>query len=378
MVDAVRKLVSERLRRQAPGEHPEAEALAAFAENVLLPSERRAVLDHLAACSACRGTIFLVLPSAAEMQKVMAPARRSPRLALRWGTVAAAVVVAAIFVVNNDRENQPARFASAPSAAQTTPPATVAQNGAPAEFRAMPGSAKERAKTTVESGRAEPKHMTAKPSVTMSFEDSGQVQVSRNADVKEKAANAPIGGQAENALAPQSGVTAAGAKAETVEVNAEAPAATETADKAAALDKQQVLADALGSAGKKSPLASARTANMQSAAPAVFQWTVGDDGSLQRSVDGKSWQAVPLAAGAKLLAVNAIGADVWAGGSAGVLYHSSDSGLHWARVTPKVNGSQLQADIVRIEFANSQQGTITTSDGQVWATSNAGASWDRK
>jgi hypothetical protein len=149
------------------------------------------------------------------------------------------------------------------------------------------------------------------------------------------------------------------------------------------------------------------------------RWTITAAGALQRSLDqGHTWQTVDVsvAAASNLeLAVNqpasnrsvsnqsvsrqkstdrklskkeasapsfravaAAGAEVWAGGSGGALYHSIDAGNSWERIQPSANGSILTGDIVSLEFPDSQHGKITTSTPEVWTTSDAGQTWQRQ
>ena len=74
-------------------------------------------------------------------------------------------------------------------------------------------------------------------------------------------------------------------------------------------------------------------------------------------------------------AVTAIGSDVWAGGSAGTLYHSSDGGNQWARITPSAGGTMLTGDVVGLGFSDPQHGTVTTSTGERWTTADSGQTW---
>jgi hypothetical protein len=139
------------------------------------------------------------------------------------------------------------------------------------------------------------------------------------------------------------------------------------------------------------------------------RWTISVSGGLQRSLDqGTTWQDVDVAASADssngdvglasasekrysavakqkkqagaltFRAVAATGPDVWAGGSAGTLYHSLDAGGHWARVVPSAAGTVLTGDIVSLEFADAQHGKITTSAPEVWLTSDEGQTWQRQ
>ena len=63
-------------------------------------------------------------------------------------------------------------------------------------------------------------------------------------------------------------------------------------------------------------------------------------GALQRSFDsGKTWQTIPVAGNVVFRALAANDSDIWVGGAAGALYHSSDAGEHWVRIMPVADGS---------------------------------------
>ncbi len=142
---------------------------------------------------------------------------------------------------------------------------------------------------------------------------------------------------------------------------------------------------------------------LTSSAPAP-RWTINATGGLQRSFDqGTTWQSVDVNANpvsfadatsiqiagdishAKsrkmpspmFRAVAATGTDVWAGGSGGALYHSTDAGDHWARVTPSSSDAILTGDVVSVEFIDMQHGKVSTSTAEVWTTSDAGQTWQK-
>ncbi len=77
-------------------------------------------------------------------------------------------------------------------------------------------------------------------------------------------------------------------------------------------------------------------------------------------------------------AVSANGPDVWAGGSGGHLYHSTDAGAHWVQVVPSWSGVELTSDIVSLQFADPQQGRIVTSSSEIWTTADAGQTWQKR
>src|SRR5260370_33623726 len=74
-------------------------------------------------------------------------------------------------------------------------------------------------------------------------------------------------------------------------------------------------------------------------AAASYAWTLSPQGAVQRSDDNaKTWQLVSVATGATFRALSAIGSNVWAGGKAGALYHSTGFGQTWTQVEPAAGG----------------------------------------
>ena len=143
----------------------------------------------------------------------------------------------------------------------------------------------------------------------------------------------------------------------------------------------------------------------------IAAWRITPDGVLQRSLDqGGTWhdvdvrangsaasgnfsvatqtelartkKAVPSATTASappvFRAFAANGADVWAGASGAVLYHSTDAGSHWARVVPSTGAAVLGGDILSLNFPDSQHGTVSTSTSQLWTTSDGGQTWQQQ
>jgi hypothetical protein len=163
----------------------------------------------------------------------------------------------------------------------------------------------------------------------------------------------------------------------------------------------------------QAPLNGRNVTELTSLSPGL-RWTITAAGALQRSLDqGHTWQTVDVSAAAaaslelaaqqpassqalaqqksakrkvskkeasapNFRAVAAAGAEVWAGGSSGTLYHSIDAGNDWVRVQPSSNGSVLTGDIVSLDFPDSQHGKITTSTPEVWTTSDAGQTWQKQ
>jgi hypothetical protein len=330
-MDAIKKLVSGRLKAQAIGTHPDPELLAAFAENSLSGADRDSMLNHLSACTDCRDVLYLALPDPAEAQQVLSPSpsssSRRRRLAMRWATLAASVIiVGGVLLTNRGMFTQHPASGAAP--AKDTSEQKIAELKTPPEVDQI---AEAPAMKAAVKTRPFAKHMTAKPQASMEFDQSGQVHF----------AAAPSANEA-----PQSG--------NQVAQSAAAAPSTTSANQAFA----------------------ARSTNATGAAvlSAPSSWSLSADGQVQRSFDaGKTWQIVPVGGGIQFRAISSIGDDVWVGGAAGTLYHSADSGGSWIKADAAFTG-----DIAHIAFSDAQNGLVSTADGEVWSTSDGGQSWRLK
>jgi hypothetical protein len=108
-------------------------------------------------------------------------------------------------------------------------------------------------------------------------------------------------------------------------------------------------------------------------------WRLSEDGLPQRSFDsGARWEKIQVDHKSGFRALSNYGMDVWVGGNGGLLYHSTDIGLHWGRIVPTVEGHALTADITKIDFSDPLHGTVTTSNGETWLTADSGKTWERK
>lgn len=145
------------------------------------------------------------------------------------------------------------------------------------------------------------------------------------------------------------------------------------------------------------------------------RWTISSTGALQRSFDaGKTWEDVNVREDVNVSqaflasrsqvesarnknedkknqkqkaqpnptlifrAVAAIGREVWAGGSGAMLFHSVDSGTHFTRVLPSAVGAVLTGDVTSIQFSDASNGTVTTSNAEVWITADDGQTWHKQ
>lgn len=269
---ALKKLVSARLQSQAAGSHPDPELLAAYAENSLSARDRHNLLEHLAACADCRDALYLAIPEV-NTQPVLRPSYKSPRLAVRWGTLAASVVIiGAVLLTNREifyQHSPRVQTYTAPS------PQDVAELKEPqAGHRADTSAPTMQATAKV---RPPVKHMTAKPQGSMLFDQTGEVHLS-----------------AAQAAKDSNGVARVSSEADAV--------------------------SRVEKVGKTAP---------------QMDWGLSAKGQVQRSLDsGKTWQVVPVADASSFRAISSVGTDIWVGGNAGALYHSANSGQSWTKLDP--------------------------------------------
>jgi len=101
-------------------------------------------------------------------------------------------------------------------------------------------------------------------------------------------------------------------------------------------------------------------------------------GRVERSLDGgKTWQELRVNDRVSFRAVAANSAEVWAGGSAGALYHSADGGQHWARVSVGLGQRVVTDTIVSINVADSRNVTVATDARETWVTADGGQHWTK-
>jgi len=121
-----------------------------------------------------------------------------------------------------------------------------------------------------------------------------------------------------------------GSDAQTVEVSAaalgmdEAVVSTTTAEVPDAPNDSVTKLKQGASLQKAPATATSRQAGIGSGAESPqLQWSLSPNGTVQRSDNGgRTWQSVSVATGTTFRALSGMGANIWAGGTAGALYHS--------------------------------------------------------
>jgi hypothetical protein len=416
----VPKFVLKRLQENAALEtHPDADLLTGFVEKSLLEPERNRVTEHLARCSACRAVVALAMPESPELEvpalTTSSNARRrdwfNPAV-LRWVVATAGIVAVTSVGILQYRSHQNKIaddniLLSRNAAPPPVPPADQAPL-VPSQPLPVPPQAKQRQPTDSreKAQLSRPEHMITGGSTDSSIKmlrtpPGGYTASAPGAAV----ASGYAGGRVSAAPPPPAPNPSFGQQPEASSSSPMVEVESQSATIATSTENE--VADQLAKDEKK------QTSKTQSSTDSAVitppsRWSISADGALQRSWDdGHTWIIVNPGASVRgstaalsankgalkgsanaatgrpgsnsvFRAATAFGSEVWAGGSAAALYHSSDSGLHWTRVVPSASGANLTGDIATIEFSDPQHGTVTTSAGEVWLTADAGRTWARK
>jgi hypothetical protein len=409
----VPRIVRERLGHQVAGEHPDPDLLSAFTEHALTAPEREQVLNHLSRCADCRGIVALTAPEVTEERLVTAaraPAGAKPSWwrspILHWGAFAAAALVMLIAVGARMRLRE-GRSASAPAIATYSSNEVAQKSTIPAPQVSLPPVEQKQSSKKLASGPPprEPAGSTGKPGGVAGGIWGGVAQggvglgagsaggragetVGGSVRKDEAAFGTAVGAVVQNAppaapppapSAPQAKMQAEAAERDSFrfDTNSEKLRQKATpAPSATASETVEVTSAAPGMKSEAAGLSQSRNAMLAKRASLSTRWSVSDSGALQRSFDGgRSWKDVAVGDSTTFRAVATVGSDVWAGGSGAALFHSRDGGEHWSQVPMLAKGRAPSGDIVRIEFADAQNGIVTTSTGEAWTTSDAGVTW---
>ncbi len=310
------KIVSQRLQAMAElRDHPDPNLLTAFVERSLKSADRVRVLEHLSVCSNCREVVSF---SAMQPETSTVSLASSASGWLSWPALRWGAAVACVIVVGTvvtlHQKREPQQMAA------------VATDGRP------PVEARNSKPNTADQFTSPHKTATASP------ED----------------ANHPV--------APASPV-------EMADGRPGSPLAAVVPGRA-----KDALAEPQNDQSEK--LGATSNATTASLAP---RWTLSSDGTLQRSLDtGATWQTIVVSSKTVFRALAANDLDIWVGGSAGALFHSSDAGEHWTQVRPVANGEALADDIVGVEFTDTLHGKLTSSAEETWITADAGQTWHKQ
>ena len=427
------KIVRQRLRAGGGETHPDADLLTAFAEKALGERERAQVLDHLAACAACREVVALALPQEEGEQAVAAP-QGIRGWVLRWQTAAAlaTVAVAAIALLTIPdayfRSRAPVQVAKSPATSAAAREESSAAANQPAHSEADAARKQAEARTTVagnkkeagvqgageggavsavladaERGRRDESKDKLSRTLPAPPAKEGQVSTFTAEVAKQAPPPPPATYDLKTAQAAPAAPTyqakaqpAGGEKKQVVgglvagvaQQQSESGAGKGTATAApVAADQAQVAGQAQAAPAQAPARASNETVQITVESVAVAPlWRITPAGHLERSQDaGRSWRVVPVSGGGVWNAVSSVGENVWAGGHrqrTAALYHSGDGGAHWTRLDfTGPAGAAPPADVVALNFTDAQHGVMTVVAAadprlrQIWTTADGGHTW---
>ena len=413
-------------------DHPDANLLAAYVEKNLPDKERTEVLNHLSQCADCREIVALTLPAEEE---VAVPARVAgqglwtPSLMVRWGALAAALGVMAIVAIIRQhptgretmisKDVRPDVIASAQKPAPLPPAeSSPAQPKAEAAKKqaemGAPQSRRERASLEKQSVEAGSRRGATQVASNEAKEKVTLMAAARPAAAPPEPANVPLSsldrdvskGQAGGlagaipAPPPAAGpVFKTAAAPEKSEVNAETQAGrSDTAAKTSTFDAtKDVGAAGVGGISAKAAVGAPRSAarlqegsqaelapmvsgNKLKAGPHALlsRWSISEDGKVQHYEPSSGWGEAHIDDRVTFRVVATLGNDVWAAGSGGALYHSTDDGAAWKRVEVRSGGASLTETIIGIHLGSPQVVTVTAASGARWTSDDGGQHWQKK
>jgi hypothetical protein len=391
------------LAHQTAGdEHPSADLLNAFLEHALAADENARVTTHLTSCADCREIVFLSSAANQDEQCAIAAQQypafypRSRWASWKWlaPTLAALAIFVGVIVYRVTTVNPPA-----PTLAVNQPPTPprAQRAAAPQEnpTAATPPrfSASQKPSSPVQ---AEPRDMSKKkdlalqPHIAGSFDEKQAAAAATAAppplisplskSLPQSAAGASSG--ANSVGGPSAAPLAQNFPAQSqAQANIAAPpneVPSRSSDEAAVVVTtpgaptfDTMGRNPAGIAGGNS-IAYAKRATV----PAPH-WRVSNDGHLQRSTSPGEWTPMLAEHPVTFHAVAVIGTEVWAGGSGGALFHSSDAGEHWTKVALTTDGQSEHGAVQSIRFDTSDQGRVTT-EAATWSTHDGGKTWTRE
>jgi Photosynthesis system II assembly factor YCF48 len=355
------KMLRSRLARdteQKDAGHPDANLLAAFAENTLMKQERAAVLTHLVRCPDCREYLAIAsrvveTESPASLGAGTHPRAHSFSPAWRWAA-GAAVALGVVAVIWQLRIGPPAGAQN-----QESPAAIMPANAENPAISAMLKMQTETAASQLAKAKS-PKlaRRSSKPAEVPPTAVSKAIPAASKANLD----------QTENLMrfrVPE-------------EKSAEPAASAFDSNSTQAQRKDIAIDQRFGSVSTRLARESPVRANVLWSINASPSTSGNMRGSVQRSFDGgNTWEVVAVSDSVNFRAVAAEGLNVWAGGSDGALFHSSDRGLHWAQVQVAEGNVELRGTIVSIDTHKPSQITVKTDLGEEWISVDGGLHWRR-
>ncbi len=311
----VPKIVRARLQRATPATaeaHPDADLLTAFAERTLSGGERDHVLEHIALCADCREVVALALPVTETISLAASGSARTGWLSvpvLRWGVVAAGVVLLASVGILQYRQRQQARTlvaTSLKSREQLADSAPQSPAPPPSATASEPVIPRAESKKRTEIGK--PTEITKKMPSPVAVPPRAANSLAVSKPPADKQAHAPNAifprpepmrrstsvGAAHSATGGYGFTSRAGRISIGGPIAPRSDAEPAPADQLQGLSKAKPALDQAAPAFAPAPLLHAQPTLMKS--PVDVRWTISASGGLQRSIDGgNTWLDVDIA-----------------------------------------------------------------------------------
>ena len=368
--------------------HPDADLLAAFSEGGLLQRERSVVAAHLADCADCRDYVFLAHAGTEQVIPLPATTRRLAKWRWAFGTAAlCAMLVAGIQVARRP----PSTVAVMLGKKEVSPPSAPI-SGAETPSTAPQARMTPRRKSAVlaESVSPSPKDMSpaAAPDALPRLNDPAAALRNLLPAAPPDIASGRTQRSAEAEMARLEPVDREHQKTSSLDrvldqVQAVPPPSqtATTGFRPNVLDLRQGKPEAFKAQPTRLSPAIKRAVRSDGGVAQAPRWTISSTGErprgiVQRSLDGgRRWEETSLPAHIDFRAVNAAGSDVWAGGSEGRVFHSTDSGAKWEQVPVGNDRTSLTGTVISIAVDRPGSITLRTSSGETWRSDNNGRIW---
>ena len=394
-----------------PGMHPDAESLAAFAEQLLPAAEREQILAHMSACGRCREVVFLAQQAAEGDRTAAATAGDAPIkprtswFSWRWAWIPAAACAGLIGVVGVQHHRHAATETQ--TAANVTSADALRATERPKEERQSPDAQNE----PIPSKRTKVSGVVAKREIapqTLRRDEAKMLDEKKPTDQKDLAP-----GSASRAMVLTPGVAGGSihgtmaARAKTSSIGG--PSAANQFQQQNAANQQNTLQqaqsvqldaanNAVGAADAPRSASETVTVQAESAAPAppaasapqpqanVIPTTKQDDAVPLAGFAGISKkQKASLPSGLEALSEASDAGRTLALDTKGALFLSEDGGKHWKPVRTQWTGRALlvrgvsAADkgvalkispTVKFELVTDDLQTWVSADGNIWTLQN--------
>ncbi len=383
MPDLPKSVLGRMQAQAAPQEHPDADLLTAFSEQALTGRERENVFAHLAVCAACREAVALASPQPVAQQPVgvFVPWYKRPSVFAWAGTLATVAVIGAL-VLNYSRYPRATFSEAVPAKVASTSPAENKPAAPTAQAEAKGGAGPDRIEVRRQSAAADKAEVAQKRKADEEHARMAPAPVAGGAPAQAQAKDEAklSGGVLQDqframkpATAPPPGPPAQAAvatRADEMQQKQQVPASKEAITVESAAPARANRAETPAAGGVVGGILH----KSKAAVAPTFRWSLSDKGKLQRSADqGRTWQPALASEPTVFRALAVVGNEVWAGGSGASLLHSAD-GATWTRqVLPGAS-----ADVVSLQFSDTQHGTARTADDISWTTSDGGQHWAKQ